>query len=110
MGMRVMHGRTRYALAGVAAVLAAGTGGLAAVASPATAGSAHCSTSITKQNFGKADSGPYGGTQTVWRYTLTNRHCMQVRIITYGANVQSIKVPDRHGHIADIALGFKTLA
>ena len=111
MGMREMHKRTRYALgAGVAAVLAAGTGGLAAAASPATAGSAHCSTSITKQNFGTADSGPYGGKQTVWRYTLTNRHCMRVRVITYGATVQSISVPDRHGHIADVALGFKTLA
>jgi len=111
MGMRVRHRRTRYVLgAGVAAVLAAGTGGLAAVASPATAGSAHCATSITKQNFGTADSGPYGGSQTVWRYTLTNRHCMRVRIMTYGATVQSISVPNRHGHVADVALGFKTLA
>ncbi len=115
MGMRVMHRPTRYTLsAGVAAVLAVGTAGLAAAASaaasPAAAGSAHCGTSITKQNFGTANSGPYGGSQTVWRYTLTNRHCMQVRVITYGATIQSISVPDRHGHRADVALGFKTLA
>jgi len=110
-----MHRPTRYTLsAGVAAVLAVGTAGLAAAASaaasPAAAGSAHCGTSITKQNFGTANSGPYGGSQTVWRYTLTSRHCMQVRVITYGATIQSISVPDRHGHRADVALGFKTLA
>jgi aldose 1-epimerase len=35
---------------------------------------------------------------------------MQVRIITYGATVQSIRVPDRHGHIKNVALGFRTLA
>jgi aldose 1-epimerase len=96
----------------VAAVLALGTAGLvaasSAAASPATGG-AHCKTSITKQNFGTANSGPYGGDETVWRYTMTNSHCMQVRVITYGATVQSIRVPDRHGHLANVALGFRTL-
>ena len=46
----------------------------------------------------------------MWRYTLTNSHCMQVRVITYGATVQSVRVPDRHGHLADVVLGFKSLA
>jgi aldose 1-epimerase len=41
---------------------------------------------------------------------MTNSHCMQVRVITYGATVQSIAVPDRHGRLADVVLGFKTLA
>jgi aldose 1-epimerase len=95
----------------VAALALASVGSLAAVKSaPAANAGGHCSTSITKQNFGTANSGPYGGNQTVFRYTLTNSHCMQVRIITYGATVQSISVPDRHGHLADVALGFKTLA
>jgi len=56
-----------------------------------------------------ADSGPYGGRQTVWRYTLTNCHGMKVQIITYGATVQSIKTPDKSGHMANVVLGFKTL-
>jgi len=56
-----------------------------------------------------ADSGPYGGRQTVWRYTLTNCHGMKVQIITYGATVQSIKTPDKSGHLANVVLGFKTL-
>jgi aldose 1-epimerase len=100
--------------AAAATVLAVGTGGLvaatSAAASPATSGGGHCRTSITKENFGTANSGPYGGDQTVWRYTMTNSDCMQVRVITYGATVQSISVPDRHGNVADVALGFATLA
>jgi aldose 1-epimerase len=96
----------------MAGILAVGTAGLAAAtsasASPASAG-ANCSASITRTNFGTANSGPYGGNQTVWRYTLTNSRCMQVRIFTYGANVQSIRIPDRHGRMADVVLGFKTL-
>jgi aldose 1-epimerase len=113
MGMQLRSRPSRYTLgAGMAAVLAIGTAGLVAAASAAAspAGGGHCSTSITKQNFGTANSGPYGGNQTVFRYTMTNSNCMQVRVITYGATVQSISVPDRHGHVADIALGFKTLA
>jgi aldose 1-epimerase len=99
----------------MAAVLAIGTGGLvtaaSAAASPASSARHwHCHTSITKEDFGTANSGPYGGNQTVFRYTMTNSNCMQVRVITYGATVQSITVPDRHGHPADVALGFKTLA
>jgi aldose 1-epimerase len=114
MRMRVMHKPGRFALrAGVATVVALGTAGLvaasSAAASPAGSGGAHCATSITKAPFGTANSGPYGGDETVFRYTMTNRHCMQVRVITYGATVQSIKVPDRHGHLANVALGFKTL-
>jgi aldose 1-epimerase len=112
--MRVKHRPGWYALrAGMASVLALGTAGLvaasSAAASPAASGGPHCNASVTRDNFGTANSGPYGGNQTVWRYTISNRHCMQVRIMTYGATVQSIKVPDRQGHIKNVALGFKTL-
>src|SRR5215813_14124115 len=114
MGIRLMQWRARYTLgAATAVVLAVGTGGLvaatSAAASPAASGGPHCNASITRNNFGTANSGPYGGNQTVWRYTITNRHCMQVRIMTYGATVQSIRVPDRHGNLKNVALGFKTL-
>jgi len=117
MGIQLRNGPARYALgAGVAAVLAIGTGGLvtaaSAAASPASSagGNHHCRTSITKEDFGTANSGPYGGDQTVFRYTMTNSNCMQVRVMTYGATVQSITVPDQNGRLADVALGFKTLA
>jgi aldose 1-epimerase len=62
--------------------------------------SAHC-LSIAKKPFGKTPKG-----QTVEMYTLTNRNGMQVNIITYGARIQAIKVPDKNGKPADVALGF----
>ena len=104
----------RAARIGAAAVLAAGAVGLlgvtSATAAPRAAAHPQCKVSISKQFFGMADSGPYGGPQKVFRFTLTNAHCMQVRIITYGANVQSIRTADRRGHFTDVVLGFKTLA
>jgi len=33
---------------------------------------------------------------------------MQVKILTYGGIIQSIQVPGRGGHGADVVLGFKT--
>src|SRR5215469_4525699 len=115
MSIQLRNMPARYTLSiGVAAVLAIGTAGLvaatSAAASPASSwGGGHCRTSITKENFGTANSGPYGGDETVFRYTMTNSNCMEVRDITYGATVQSISVPDRHGNFKDVALGFKTL-
>jgi aldose 1-epimerase len=59
---------------------------------------------ITKELFGFTPDN-----QRVDRYTLTNSSGMQVRIITYGGIVQSVRVPDRHGRMANVALGFATL-
>jgi aldose 1-epimerase len=42
-------------------------------------------------------------------YTLSNTSGMQVDITDFGATVVSIKVPDRHGNIADVILGYDTL-
>ena len=38
--------------------------------------------------------------------TLKNSHGLEVQAITYGAIITSIKVPDRAGKVADVALGF----
>jgi aldose 1-epimerase len=35
---------------------------------------------------------------------------MRVAIITYGGIVQSVRVPDRHGHFRNVTLGFRNLA
>jgi len=43
-------------------------------------------------------------------YTLTNARGMQVRAITYGAIIQAIRVPDRSGRMADVTLGYDSLA
>jgi aldose 1-epimerase len=42
-------------------------------------------------------------------YTLTNRHGVEVRAMTYGAVLVSIRTPDRHGRVADVTLGFDSL-
>jgi aldose 1-epimerase len=43
-------------------------------------------------------------------HVLTNAHGMQVRLIDYGAAVESIRVPDRDGRYDDVVLGFDSLA
>jgi aldose 1-epimerase len=55
---------------------------------------------------------PYGRTPegaSVDVYTLTNANGLEVRAITYGAYVVSLKVPDRQGRLDDVVLGFDTL-
>ena len=46
----------------------------------------------------------------VEEYTLRNTAGMEVRVITYGGILTSIKVPDRKGILANVALGFDSLA
>jgi aldose 1-epimerase len=60
--------------------------------------------SIVKEPFGSTAEGQ------VDRFTLTNGNGMRVRILTYGGIIQSIEVPDRRGHNANVALGFDNLA
>jgi aldose 1-epimerase len=42
-------------------------------------------------------------------YTMKNSHGVEVRAMTYGGIITSIKVPDRAGAMADVVLGFDTL-
>jgi aldose 1-epimerase len=43
-------------------------------------------------------------------YTLSNRHGLRVRILTYGALTTSVEVPDAAGRVADVTLGYDDLA
>ncbi len=104
----------RTATIGAAAVLALGIGAtLAATQASAqgtTVAKAHGGgLSVTKAVFGTAVEPYTGQPTTVYRYTLTNGHGMSVDILTYGGIVQEINVPDRHGHVKDVVLGFATL-
>jgi aldose 1-epimerase len=59
---------------------------------------------VTRTSFGKTRDG-----RAVEIYTLTNAHGAEMRVITYGGIITSLKVPDRAGHFDDIVLGFDTL-
>jgi len=59
---------------------------------------------VTRTPFGKTRDG-----KTVEIYTLTNAHGVQMRVITYGGIITSLKLPDRSGRLGDIVLGFDTL-
>jgi aldose 1-epimerase len=39
-------------------------------------------------------------------YTLTNRNKVSISVISLGGKVMSIRVPDKNGNVADIALGY----
>lgn len=57
-----------------------------------------------QSTFGKMPDGT-----VVTGYTLVNRNNVTIQAIEYGAIVTSIRVPDKDGKVADVALGFDTL-
>ena len=61
---------------------------------------------------GSIQKAPYGttsGGEAVDEYTLTNANGLEVKIITYGGIITSIRVPDRYGNMANVTLGFASL-
>ena len=70
----------------------------AVLASAASAG-------VSSESFGQTKDG-----DEVTAFTITNDAGMTVRILDYGATVQSLSVPDRDGNAADVVLGFDTVA
>ena len=57
----------------------------------------------------RAPFGTLADGQAVEAITLSNRHGMRATIITYGASIQAVVVPDRNGRGADVTLGYSTL-
>ncbi len=69
-----------------------------------SASQASAQASVVETMFGTTPSG-----EEVTGYTLTNAHGLRATVIEYGAILVSLEVPDRHGKLADIALGFDDL-
>jgi len=59
---------------------------------------------VSKEVFGKLADG-----RKVELYTLTNANGARARIMTYGAIVVSLEMPDRNGKLDDVTLGFDNL-
>ncbi len=57
-----------------------------------------------RAEFGKLPDG-----RSVEAITLSNARGMSVRVISYGAILQSVSVPDRAGHSAEVALGYDSM-
>jgi aldose 1-epimerase len=59
----------------------------------------------------KVKSEPFGkaGGKDVVLYTLENASGMKARIMTYGATLVSLDVPDKSGKAGDVTLGFDTV-
>jgi aldose 1-epimerase len=87
----------------VAVLLAIATIGLLGVSASDAAGSrGHLD--VKRERWGTMPDGT-----VVHRYTLTNGRGMEVKLITYGGAIQSLRVPDRHGRKANVTLGFSDL-
>ena len=61
--------------------------------------------SVQRDIFGTLASG-----EVVHAVTLTNAACMSVRIISYGAAIQSVCVPDANGNFSDVTTGYADIA
>ncbi len=59
---------------------------------------------VEKKDYGKTPDGV-----AVEEYTLTNAHGMKAKVITYGAILTELDVPDKDGKFADVVLGFDDL-
>jgi len=73
----------------------------AAVGEPAEGGTAM---NVQKQPFGRTPEGT-----AVEIYALTNDKGLKARVMTYGATLVSLEVPDRTGKPGDIVLGYEAL-
>jgi aldose 1-epimerase len=59
---------------------------------------------VPRTSFGNLPDG-----SAVEAYTLSNTHGVEVRAMTYGATIISVRVPDRAGRVDDVVLGFDHL-
>lgn len=58
------------------------------------------------------DRAPFGQTwkgEKVEQFTLRNTDGVEVKLITYGATVTSLKLPDRNGKLEDVVLGYDNI-
>ena len=77
---------------------------------PGAESTATSSKSTAARNVARAPFGRTTDGKDVELFTLTNTHGVEVRATNYGGIIVSIKTPDRAGKLADITLGYDSLA
>ena len=65
------------------------------------------STQVTEELFGTIQTS--NGNQSVTKFTLTNVKGVRAQLITYGAAITNLFVPDKNGELQDVVLGFDDL-
>lgn len=60
--------------------------------------------SVQRDSFGVMPDGT-----AIEQYTLTNSNGIEMKVITYGGIITSLKVPDRDGNFADVVLGYDNI-
>jgi aldose 1-epimerase len=85
-------------------VVAAVGAGLLVTGAVAPAGASHDGARTTVEPFGAAPDGT-----PVERWTLSNGDTT-MRVLTYGGVIQTLEVPDEHGDVDNVVLGFEDLA
>jgi aldose 1-epimerase len=78
--------------------------GLAVVSAAGGTAAAHEATAL------RSDAGALSDGTRVESIELSNGHGISARVLTYGATLQSLIVPDREGRPGDIVLGHETAA
>lgn len=94
---------TARALVALATIVIIGCQAAPPPAQPAPAAAAPPST-VTRAPFGTTADGT-----AVEAYTLENANGLELRAITYGGIITSLKVPDRNGVLGDVVLGFDSI-
>jgi aldose 1-epimerase len=66
-------------------------------------------TAVLRADVAPADFGKTRDGSAVRLFTITNKSGSSARIMTYGATVISLKMPDRAGLLGDVVLGFDNI-
>ncbi|WP_369138346.1 aldose epimerase family protein [Modestobacter versicolor] len=97
--------RRRWPLVAVVSVgVLAGGAAVPAAAGDDSGGGSGSDASTTVEPFGTAPDGT-----PVERWTLANGD-MTIRVLTYGGVIQTLEVPDQHGEVDNVVLGFADVA
>ncbi len=88
-----MHARRWYSTCMLLALLAAAAGA-----------HAQTLTRLEQREFGRMPDGT-----PVQQFTLRNAHGMLVRVMTYGAILNEVEIPDRNGALTNVVLGADSL-